>query len=128
MKNISLVSFLLRIGLAGVFLFAAIDSFLNPTSWIGYLPFFLRNSGFSQTILFAFSVYEVLLGAWLLCNKYIFYAASLAALTLFAILVVNIGQLELLFRDVAIMFMAAALAVLENPKYQTSSTKQESKF
>ena len=108
----NLVSFLLRVGLAAVFLFAAIDSFLNPTSWIGYLPFFLRNSNFGQIILFIFSAYEILLSLWLLCNKYIFYAASLASLTLFAILVVNVGQLELLFRDIAIMFMAIALAVL----------------
>jgi|SRR3989344_1830641 len=108
----TLASFFLRLGLAVVFFYAAISSFLSPQNWIGFFPRFLQVSW----ILTLFSVYEMILGLWFLSNKKVFYASILSALTLFFIVVFNITLLDVIFRDIAIFFMALALAALSYEK------------
>jgi len=112
MKKELLISFLLRVGLALVFLYAATASFLEPDSWIGFLPGFMRDIMPAKILLSLFSIYEIVLAFWLLSGKKTFYAAILAAATMFAITVTSLGALDIVFRDVAIFFMATALAVL----------------
>jgi len=111
-----LVSFLLRSGLAIVFLYAAISSFLAPGNWIAYFPKFIRNFIDGNILLFIFSVYEVILGVWLLSNKKVFYVSILSILTILIIIIPNIFLLDVIFRDIAILFMAIALAVLSYRK------------
>lgn len=110
-----MVSFLLRVGLASVFVYAALAAFMDPEIWAGFLPKFLRDMFPDQIryFLMAFSSYELILVALLLADKYVFQAAVLSALTMVGILVFNAQGMDVLFRDVAIMFMAAALAVLK---------------
>lgn len=114
MKNNSptLVSFFLRVGLAVVFLYAAISSLLNPLSWIGFFPSWLRAIIPNTILLFLFSSYEIILSLWLFSSWKIFYAAVLAILTLLGIITTNLGALDIIFRDVAILFMAVSLAVI----------------
>lgn len=107
-----LVSFLLRAGLAIVFFYAAISSLLNPTAWIGFMPGWIRDIVPGNLSLTGFSVFQLVLGTWLLSNKKIFFAAVISALTLLAILFFNTGALDIIFRDVAIFFMSLALAAL----------------
>ncbi|MDP6642137.1 MAG: hypothetical protein QGF74_02035 [Candidatus Nanoarchaeia archaeon] len=102
--------FLLRVGLAIVFLYAAITAFITPNNWIGFIPGFIESG--RETFLMAFSVYEILLALWLLSNKKIFWASVVAAVTMLLIVVGNIFVLDIVFRDVAILFMAIALSVL----------------
>lgn len=112
MKNSILVSFLLRIGLGAAFLYAAIASFLEPESWIGFFPIWLRNLAPANYLLMTFSIYEIILAIWLFSSKKIFYAASLATLTLAGIIVFNISTLDIIFRDIPILFLALALMVI----------------
>jgi len=107
-----LASLFLRIGLAFAFFYAAIASFIFPENWIGFFPAFLRTSW----ILILFSVYEIILGLWLLSNKKTFYVSIISAVTLFFIVVFNLTLFDLVFRDVSIFFMAVALAVLSYKK------------
>lgn len=109
---LSLVSFLLRIGLASVFLYAAVAAFIEPDAWIGYLPIFLRHMFPANLLLAGFSAYQILLSFWLLSGKKALYAALLSALTLVGIIIANIGALDIVFRDFAILFAALALAAL----------------
>jgi len=111
--KVALISFFLRAGLALVFLYAAISSFLNPSSWIGFIPLFLRNLVDANLLLTLFSIYEIILGVWLLSNRAIFYASLLSALTMLGIIISNFGALDIVFRDIAILFSAIALMVLE---------------
>mgnify|MGYP001596994146 CR=1 FL=1 len=115
MSSVPLVSFILRAGLSLVFLYAAVASLLEPTSWIGFMPGFIRASGFAGALLRIFSFWEIALALWLLSNRAVFFAALAASATLVAITVVNITALDIVFRDVAILFMALALAVLTKP-------------
>ncbi|MBI4739727.1 hypothetical protein HY772_09405 [Candidatus Woesearchaeota archaeon] len=107
-----LASFLLRIGLGLVFLYAAVSAFLQPNSWIGFLPSFIRTSPAAPFLLNVFGLYQTALAIWLLSGKRTFHAAVLASLTLTAIIFTNINALDVVFRDVAILFCAAALSVL----------------
>ena len=112
-KNLFWASVLLRIGIAFVFLYAAIASFAEPDAWVGYLPVFLRNIFPAGLLLSAFSVFEIIVSLWLLWGKYIVYPASLAALTLIGIIAANFGAMDVVFRDVGILFMVLALGKLE---------------
>ena len=113
MKNYPrLASFVLRVGISVVFVYAAASSFLEPLSWVGYFPQWLHSLIPGTVLLPLFSIYQLALGAWLISGKKIFYSALLAAFTLFGIIIANFYSLEILFRDIAIMFAALALAVL----------------
>lgn len=105
-----LTSFLLRTGLAAAFFYAATDAFLSPEAWVGFLPVFLRNSFPAEILLKIFSVYEIVLGVWILSNKAVTYSAWLAFATILGIIGLNVGAIEILFRDVPILFASLALA------------------
>jgi len=112
MKNEKLALFLLRLGIASVFLYAAIAATLEPSNWVGYLPQFLRGIFPAETLLRLFSAYQVVLSLWLLWGKKLLYPSVLSVLTFIAIIIANIGSLDIVFRDIAILFAALSLAVV----------------
>lgn len=103
------VSLLLRLGLATIFLYAAVSSFLVPEEWVGYFPQFLRDIVSPDILLPVFSVYELLLAVWLLSSLYVQYAALLSAATLAGIVVSNFQLFAITFRDLALIFTSIAL-------------------
>ncbi|OGE78965.1 MAG: hypothetical protein A2751_00665 [Candidatus Doudnabacteria bacterium RIFCSPHIGHO2_01_FULL_46_14] len=108
-----LVSFFLRIGLAVVFIYAAIASFMDPDTWASFIPSFMDRMIPLKALLMIFSVYELVLAALLLWDRYVFTTAILSALTMLGIVIMNAPGMDVVFRDVAIMFMALALAALK---------------
>ena len=112
MKNERLLSFLLRAGLAVVFLFAAVDATLNPTSWIGCVPQWVRAIIPGEFFLGAFSLFEAVLALWLFSGKKMFWASVVSSAILFLIVALNIGALDIVFRDIAILFMSLTLSVI----------------
>jgi hypothetical protein len=111
--SLSLVSIFLRVGLAVVFLYTAAASFIEPDAWIGYMPAFLRRVIPANLFLTGFSIIQILLSFWLLSGKKLFYSSLLSAAMLIGIIVSNLGALDIVFRDFAILFSALALAALE---------------
>ena len=107
-----LVSFFLRSGLAIVFLYAGIASLISPENWIGYIPQFIQNNFPTSILLILFSVYEISIGLWLLSNKKIFYASILSSKIMFLIIIFNFSVFDVVFRDIAILFMAISLVIL----------------
>lgn len=103
---------LLRIGLATMFLYAAIDSFIHPSDWVGFLPSFVIAMFDAELLLKIFSVFEIALAAWLLSGVYTRYAALLAAAMLIGITVSNFSLLAISFRDIGLACGALALAAL----------------
>lgn len=101
-----------RYGIGFAFLYSAIASFVNPNAWIGFLPNFLSLVAPKEIFLNVFSVFEIFLALWLFSNRKIYYAAILSAITMFGIVVFNLGALDIVFRDVTILFSAIALAIL----------------
>ena len=106
------VSFFLRVGLVVVFLYIGIAAFLNPEAWLGFIPGFIQNIIPGNIFLYAHSVFNIGLAIWFLSNKKIFYASTLASLVLFAIIIFNFSALDIILRDIAILFSAFALMVL----------------
>jgi uncharacterized membrane protein YphA (DoxX/SURF4 family) len=107
-----LASLSIRIGLAAVFLYIAYASFVQPDTWLTFLPSFLQNLPYAKTILYVFSFYQILLSLWLLSGKKRFYAAILTSLTLAGIVISTLKFLDIAFRDIAILFAALALVAL----------------
>lgn len=109
---------LLRLGLATVFLYAAVSSFLSPNDWVGYLPQFVRTLLPATGVLAVFSVVEIILAAWLLSGAYARLAGLVAAAMLAGIIVSNVKLLPISFRDIGLLFAALALVLMkeETPK------------
>jgi hypothetical protein len=106
------ISFLLRLGVAFAFIYAGLAALLNPDAWIGFLPIWLQ----SANLLHVMSVYQILLAIWLLSDKQLYYSSILAALTIGGIIVLNFGSLDIVFRDVPILLVATALAIINKKK------------
>lgn len=111
-KPIAIAAFLLRSGLAIVFLYAAVSAWINPDAWIGFIPPWLRAIVPGTLFLTIYNIFQVALAFWLLSGKRAFEAAIVTGITLAAIILLNMGALDLIFRDVAILFAAGALAAL----------------
>ena len=116
MKNLDnrkISSSLLRIGLAVVFIYAGVSSYMHPEEWVGYLPPFLEKMKNAVTLLQTFAVVEMALAVWLLIGKYARFAALLSAALLIGIIVAQPNDLIITFRDIGLVFMALGLAFME---------------
>ena len=105
------VSLLLRIGIAFAFIYVALSAYFTPSSWIGSIPDFVAFVS-KDLILKVHITINLILGLWLLSNKKTFYAAIISSLALFSIIILNLGALDIVFRDISILFADIALAVL----------------
>jgi len=112
MKN---ASFLLRIGIAFAFLYPPISAIFDPFSWVGYFPTLVHNLPIdSFIILHMFGIMEVIIVIWILIGKRILIPSVLGITFLLGIIVFNFSQLNILFRDIAIIFMILALLSLND--------------
>jgi len=109
-----LAKIILRLGLAFVFVYAAISSLKTPDAWLYFVPHFITHIVSADLFLKLFSIFQLLLATALLLGKYVRYAAILAALSLAGLVVFNTGALLITFRDVGLAAMAVGLALLED--------------
>jgi len=107
-----LISFILRVGLSIAFLYAGISALLNPTSWLGFIPSWLRDTIPTTIFLPLHASFDLIVGVWLLSGKRSFYAAAIAGVELFAIILLNLGALEIVFRDISLLFSTFALMII----------------
>lgn len=113
---------LLRLGVALSFLYPPVNALVDPYSWVGYFPAFLRGDGIPEmTLLHVFGAIEIVIGLWILSGKRIFAPSLAAAAILIAIVFFNLGDFQVLFRDISIAAMALALAVLNRPKQKPAT-------
>jgi hypothetical protein len=115
MNTETLVSLLLRIGIAFSFLYAAVQSFLNPTAWIGFFPIWVQDVAAAtiglETMLTMFSVGEIVVAVWVFSGWKGLHSGLVAAAMVGGIVVFNLGALDILFRDVSLVAMCIAYAV-----------------
>lgn len=112
LANYNLAALFLRVGLAFVFLYAAIGAFIEPDDWVGFLPGFLTDRISGDTLLPLFSIGELILAAWLLSGVYVRYAALASAAMLIGITLAGLSSFIVTFRDVGLLLAALALATL----------------
>jgi uncharacterized membrane protein YphA (DoxX/SURF4 family) len=113
-KNTNIARCLIQIGLAVVFFYAAISQLRSPNDWTAYLPNLLNSSISLITLVKVVAVFELALGTWLLSGKYLKLAGLVCALTLGGILVFNLSQLIITFRDIGLLFMSLALIFISD--------------
>jgi hypothetical protein len=106
---------LLRLGVAFSFLYPPLDAFINPYSWIGYLPRFIRGVLPDMVLLHGFGIIEIAIALWILSGRRIFWPCMIAAGILLVIVALNLRDFEVLFRDLAIAAMALGLALMHRP-------------
>lgn len=107
---------LLRLGVALAFLYPPINAFIDPYSWVGYFPLFVKDVAPEMVLLHVFGIVEIAIGLWILSGKRIFLPSLAATVILLVIVLFNVGDFQVLFRDVSIAAMALALAVLNRPR------------
>ena len=112
MEHKSLAVWALRAGLAFAFLYPAIASLIAPSDWIGFSPHAVREIFGAERFLFFFSFVEILIGVGILFLHRPLVPAIAAIGVLSAVLSFNLGSLDLVFRDVSMLGMAAALIAL----------------
>ena len=105
-----IANFLARFGVAFAFLYPPINALFDPISWIGYFPKFLHGMVPDLVLLHGFGAMEVVIALWILSGKRIFVPALLAAAMLATIVLFNLQDFQILFRDLSIAILALALA------------------
>jgi len=105
-------SFLIRAGLAFAFAYVALGAFIDPQSWIGFYPTIFSDNIPANVFLPIFSIAELVLAAWLLSGFKTRFAGASAAFALFGIVVFNIPQMDIVFRDISLALAALALTRL----------------
>lgn len=116
---------IVRLGVAFCFIYAAVAGYLDPESWIGWFPKFMRDMIPELILLKIWGVYEFITGVWILSGKKIFIPSVLASLSLAGLILANFSAMDVIFRDVTILFSTIALAVESFPnKTIEQQTKQ----
>lgn len=114
-KKEDAILLLLKLGVTFAFIYPAIAAYLAPLNWIGYFPPFLLDvfgEENHEILLHLFGISEILIALWILIGKRIFIPSILASLYLLAIVLLNLAQLDVIFRDISILLMAVALALM----------------
>ncbi|MDL2341937.1 MAG: hypothetical protein QFB87_02585 [Patescibacteria group bacterium] len=115
-QNPKFASLLIRIGLAVVFVYAAIDAFIEPAAWISYVPMFSNHFIDAKLALDLLSVFQIFLAIWLISGKFLKLSAIIAAAMLGGIMLFNIPTLLITFRDIGLVFAAVALLFLDDAR------------
>lgn len=112
---------LLRLAVAFAFFYPPVDALVDPTSWVGYLPKFVHGLVPDLVVLHSFGLVEAVIALWILSGRRIFIPSLLAALILAVIVLLNLQDFQVLFRDVALLLAALSLAIVYMPSKQTES-------
>lgn len=110
----------LRLGTALALLFPAIDAFLNPYSWVAYVPQLFGGIVPDMVMLHTFGIIEIVLGVWILSGRRIFWPSVAATVLILLVVLFNLGDFEVLYRDLAIAAMTFALAIAHRPHRHTA--------
>ncbi|MBU2103663.1 hypothetical protein KJ848_00150 [Patescibacteria group bacterium] len=110
--SLTMSELLLRAAIAFSFLYPPFAALSDPYAWLGYMPVAL-TAFLGTNVLLALHILgaaEVLLALWILFGKHIRIPSYIAAVFLLLIVLLNMPQFPILFRDVALALAALALA------------------
>lgn len=125
MEHKSIAMWALRAGLAFAFLYPAVASLITPSDWVGFVPREVREIFGAERFLLFFSFVEILIGVGILFLRRPMIPAVFAIGILSGVLVFNLGSLDLVFRDVSMIGMAAALIALTSKTSKNLDDKEQ---
>lgn len=105
------IQLMLRLALAFSFGYAAVRAYLNPSDWIGYVPYWVESFGLTrERFLSAFGAFEIAMALVLLANFKSRWLGLVSAAMLFSIAIgAGPGALDSTFRDVGLGLAGLAL-------------------
>ncbi len=103
---------ILRAGLAFAFLYPPVNALFDPYAWIGYFPSFMYGFVSDDVLLHSFGIVEVIIALWILSGWRIFYPSTVAFAMLVGIVIFNVPNFQVLFRDLAIAAIPLSLIVI----------------
>ncbi len=112
MRAEKLASIVLRAGAAFAFLYPPINALSDPYAWIGYFPPFTRGYVPDEVLLHGFGIVEVVIALWILSGWRVFWPSLAATAMLLGIVVFNLPNFQVLFRDLTIAAMPFSLVVI----------------
>lgn len=119
--KLPLPGLLMRLAVVFSFVYPAIAAYFDPYAWIGYFPnFVLALAGGNELLLLhAWGAFEILLSLWVLFGKRVYIPSLIMAAALIAVVVLNLPQFDILFRDISIALAALSLALVNKRKHGT---------
>jgi uncharacterized membrane protein YphA (DoxX/SURF4 family) len=99
-----------RIGMALVFLWFALNQFFNPKIWVGYLPEFLASTSNPVLFIYLNAVFETILGIMLLLGIFTRLSALLLGLHL-VIISISLGYSATAIRDWGLSIATLSIAL-----------------
>ena len=84
LDNISYIA--LRIGLGITYIWIGVMITVEPASWSGFFPEFIRDLSYSSRVIVAAGIMDFLIGLFLVVGRFVSIASLLSALHLFGIL------------------------------------------
>lgn len=106
----------MRIGVAFAFLYPAISAYFEPYTWIGYFPEFIKGYVPDLVLLHAFGAVEIIIALWILSGFKIYWPSLVATAMLLSIVLFNLHEFPILFRDLSIAALALALVLMNAQK------------
>lgn len=103
----------LRIAMALVFFWFAINQLIAPGDWTGYLPEFFANTANPEMFIYANAIFEMIFGTLLILGVYTRLAAFLVGIHLLGISI-TLGWSAVAIRDYGLAFATLAI-VLNGP-------------
>jgi len=106
------VPYLLRIGVASAFFYPPISAYFNPDAWIWFVPDFVAIFISKELFLNLFGIVELVIAFGILFLKNPTIPALAASGLLASIIVLDSQAFDIVFRDIAILLSALAIAAM----------------
>lgn len=119
MKNLSHYSpYILRLGLAAVFIWFGLSQILDQSMWVSFIPgWVVSASGLSAATIVVFNgIFEVAMALCLVFGIQVRIAATLLALHMLSI-VIDVGLSPIGIRDIGILVGTVAVALNGNDMF-----------
>ncbi len=110
----------MRFSVAFAFLYPPINALFDPYSWIGYFPKFMHGIVPDMILLHSFGAIEIIIALWIISGRKIFLPSAVATIMLVLIVILNMQDFQILFRDVSIAIVSLVLAL---DSWQVKDTK-----
>ncbi len=112
MKRAYILFLLLRMGVAFPLLYVASASLSNPLLWIDFIPEFISILSINElTLIYLFGLIDLALGLWILWGRHIFLPSLITSILVFGLVVFNLDQFGLIFRDISILSISLVLTI-----------------
>lgn len=112
--RLSLISFILRVGLAFAYIFIAILCFYSPSVVAQYTQPFLSPDATVLPVLLG--ICALCMSAWILSGKLLTVSSTLSFIILFSILSINMDKAFVIFSSMQTLCLNAALILSQNFK------------